>query len=666
MLTSDSQHDLSLQEKARGALLGAAIGDALGWPQEFPKRRVGSQPKGRSADDALQLQQWIRRDGGQYNSHEEDILAGEYSDDTQLLLCTARSLIQGADWWERLVWRELPTWRLYERGGGSATNRAVNAWVIGQQPWSQAKAAAWHQYFNAGGNGVAMRILPHCLRGAETTDFAPIACDIMTDGVCTHGHPRALVGALAYGYAVWLALRNEKTLSYGQLVEGCLEGISTWSKLPQIDDVWTSWHAKADGAFAGRYDHEWQSVVQEMRRLLDHCRTALNQGALSVDQELLEQLGCFGDQKGAGTISAAASILLASCFAADPRHGLAVAAYAYGADTDTLASMTGGLLGAVCGSEWLGEQRDAVQDTLYIQRISQLLIKPDETASHRVANLQRVKKSILDATKRSLSEKRIGDSVRLPDGREAKVLAILRHRSRSKTKDTTSWKIETTDGQTLYVKKVARLPLKPETGDVHLIQEAPSHDVQSTFIEVAKLGVRLPVYDLQRARNFYTDVLGLRISGESSDRVKFECGILLVPVQAWAHREWPLPRTVEARTGLSISLEVRALRPAFERIKAKGARIISPPTARGGWLSFRCLDIDGNIVELVERQSDNGTSIEKTSDADPQRTYGVDGTEEEATRLAPASADLEATTPSRKKTKMKRVTSPHDQRLPLL
>ena len=110
-------------EKALGAFLGAAVGDALGWPNEMPARRVRGS-NGGDASLRTGFETWRRRSGGRFMPHEEVIRAGEYSDDTQLLLCSARSLLRGGAWLDHLVSKELPTWRLYQRGGGGATNRA--------------------------------------------------------------------------------------------------------------------------------------------------------------------------------------------------------------------------------------------------------------------------------------------------------------------------------------------------------------------------------------------------------------------------------------------------------------------------------------------------------------------------------------------------------------
>lgn len=192
----------------------------------------------------MQFHPWIRKSGGRYYPYDEEIKAGEYSDDTQLILATARSLLaEGKQWVKHFTFVELPFWTLYERGGGGATKRAAEAWLAGKEPWSGAlKPMDIKKYFDAGGNGVAMRILPHVVYQSAQREFSIIAREVVVNGICTHGHPRALVGALAYAYALWLAFREQSTLKYGELL---LSSIDVWSMLPSVESEFPSWGQKA-------------------------------------------------------------------------------------------------------------------------------------------------------------------------------------------------------------------------------------------------------------------------------------------------------------------------------------------------------------------------------------------------------------------------------------
>lgn len=256
-------------DKALGAFLGAAIGDALGWPNEMPARRVRS---GHGGDAGLNtsFETWRRRSGGRFMPHEETIRAGEYSDDTQLLLCSARSLLHRGAWLDHFVFKELPTWRLYQRGGGGATNRAVDLWIKGQPPWSlNPDDPKWRSYFNAGGNGVAMRILPHAVAGARDNSFHSTVQAILLNGISTHGHPRALLGALAYGFVVWQALRMNGTLPYGQLIELVLNRSDDWSVFPERVAMLSQWREEAQRAYQVPFDRLWSKTESEMLELLE-------------------------------------------------------------------------------------------------------------------------------------------------------------------------------------------------------------------------------------------------------------------------------------------------------------------------------------------------------------------------------------------------------------
>lgn len=125
----------SLLSKVRGAFVGLAYGDALGWPQEFQPK--ASRPQ-RPVAISPELKQWTRTAGGRFYAHRDTIRAGEYSDDTQLTLAVARSRLLGDDsWWQHFTRTELPLWMLYERGGGGATKRAASSWLNSTAPWDQ-------------------------------------------------------------------------------------------------------------------------------------------------------------------------------------------------------------------------------------------------------------------------------------------------------------------------------------------------------------------------------------------------------------------------------------------------------------------------------------------------------------------------------------------------
>jgi ADP-ribosylglycohydrolase len=357
----------AITRAARGVFLGAAVGDALGWPQEVRGGLVGGQQERDRASPRPKFRGWTRHAGHYTSRYQDPVRAGEYSDDTQLLLATARSCLAGERWWDRLTEVELPTWPLYQRGGGGAVLTAAACWADGRPPWrgdgpSRVRAAE-QRYRGAGANGVAMRIAPHVLWADNPDDLIE---RILRDGITTHGHPRALVGALVYAFALRHATVSRATHGFGDSVDAAAAGLIDIDRiLPALPPGWGTPHD------LDLFASTWQDTNKETTQLLELIADSLHRGAMSNPEATLERIGCT-DQKinGAGTVSAAAAIYLASRFAARPEGGLLTAAFLRKADTDTLASLTAAILGALHGTQWLGSLGLDVQDAEYIAELA--------------------------------------------------------------------------------------------------------------------------------------------------------------------------------------------------------------------------------------------------------------------------------------------------------
>lgn len=453
---ADLSIDIEQFPRSKGALLAAAIGDALGWAQEKPNNHLDRAPRSSSSLPAIPFQPWRRRSGGRFWSHVEEIKAGEYSDDTQLLLATARSLTHGSTWYEVFTRQELPIWLLYERGGGSAVRTAAKRWLEGIPPWrdlGQDRSAS-QKYFMAGGNGVAMRVLPHSLLREQTP--LSLCRQVMLNGTATHGHPRALLGAALYAEAAWWAARIRGALKFGGLLDYLLGREACWPKMQEAHDLPDGWAVAADTVYPEGYAKIWHTIVKEVSSGLEVCRAALTQGALSIDREVMEQLGCF-DQRisGAGTVTALAAVYLATRYAADPKTGLLEAAFADRSDTDTIASMAGGLLGALCGSDWIDTEWQSVQDREYIFSLASILADTRyveaETKGQPVNIWAEGQSSrLVEELERGASQVLVG-----PLG-TGHVRSASSHQAIAESALAKSWEIQTISGQIIYVKKLAR------------------------------------------------------------------------------------------------------------------------------------------------------------------------------------------------------------------
>lgn len=437
--------------KTEGAFLAFAAGDALGWPQEM-RRSVRSGAGG--AAPRIDFQTWTRRSGGRYRPYEEIIDAGSYSDDTQLTLAVARSRTNhGADWWKAFMQVELPLWTIYERGGGGATKRAAQAWAAGRPPWQSTKADVVRRYFDAGGNGVAMRVLPHALFLAEQDDPAALVHDVVRDGSATHGHPRALVGATLQAYAAWSLLRRKSTLAFGELLDLLLDERSGWGAFPGLGHRGETWFAAANRTADESYERIWDRTVDEVLQLLDVARNGVRAGALANDRAVLDELGCFGRHKGAGTVTAAAAAYLVARHAAQPAQGVIRAAFESGADTDTLAAMTGGLMGCLAGVEWIPGAWFNVQDAEYLRHMAGRVAAGPDGVDRGAAWVRPNPRAILSELVRNGD----GDLV-LAEEMRARAEALENPRPLSKSIAVRAWRLRTAEGQTLYVTKVDDLP----------------------------------------------------------------------------------------------------------------------------------------------------------------------------------------------------------------
>jgi ADP-ribosylglycohydrolase/catechol 2,3-dioxygenase-like lactoylglutathione lyase family enzyme len=582
--------------KGVGAMLGAAFGDALGWPNErIAKSNASKQTQGRLHD----FKRWTRRSGGRFFPHEEIIEEGEYSDDTQLILCLSRSLQKGEVWWEHFTQVELPFWSVYERGGGGATKRAVESWLDGVAPWSpNRKPQDVKRYYDAGGNGVAMRVLPHVLRLGEK-EFPKVATNIFLDGIATHGHPRALVGALAYGFSLWAAFRKDSKLAYGELVEELIKNVDLWSALPTTPGILQEWRSQAEKSLQD-YMKLWESAKAEVMEYLEVCRTELSKGALSLDDDVLKKLQCFNSKiNGAGTVAAVASVYLASRHAADPINGVVKAAFAIGSDTDTIASMTGGLLGCVNGTGWLSSIKQGIQDAPYVEKCASCL-----AVGHVAGGTN------TEAIRRTFLKKWIDDVFAVPDSREiylpdrrmAKVSRGTDQVGRSGKFKVEFLKFTSEDGQTIYINKISKGNFGiQQTSRQSLTSEfcskTPERQLQLQLLPKQSIfGPKLPVASMEKSIDFYKDLLGFTIKKESREAVVFHQGLVLVPASYTKTFPGDGFRTL-------LYVEVADVPNRFKTVAESSATIV---TKIGNWGQsarrfFRCLDPDGNLIEVFEK-----------------------------------------------------------------
>jgi len=177
---------IALKSKFVGALLGTAVGDALGAPVE-----------GWSIKEV----QSIHRAGVRW-----PMRSGRYTDDTEMMIGVAESLIrlkgfEGADMARTFIQNYDPA-----RGYGPGTEAALTRLRAGEQ-WEDASRAV---FGGAGsyGNGAAMRIAPVGLFYYD--DLNQLRTIAYQSSHITHAHELGKEGAALQAVAVAFAVRGER------------------------------------------------------------------------------------------------------------------------------------------------------------------------------------------------------------------------------------------------------------------------------------------------------------------------------------------------------------------------------------------------------------------------------------------------------------------------
>ena len=301
--------------KVRGTLYGVAIGDALGAPNE------GKRPW------------WIKEPVTGLSPHHGRP-AGTVTDDTELTLALAESLLErgGLD-------PEDLTRRFVERGarmvgGGRATKEALARLAKGV-PW-------WQAGTPSAGNGAAMRVSPAGLFFEDANEARRVA---FVQGLLTHRDRSALAGA------------RLNALLVGALARGAEPDPGRF--LPWLEAAIRGLEVPLKTRVSPR---RLTTLAEELSAVLDY---------VGRPEAAFKRFGL-----GAFVLETLPSALaLFFTYPEDPEAALLTAANA-GFDSDTLASLVGGWLGAHLADRGLRSRTPsnwwAVSVAPEIERISKL------------------------------------------------------------------------------------------------------------------------------------------------------------------------------------------------------------------------------------------------------------------------------------------------------
>ncbi|MGZ9668766.1 ADP-ribosylglycohydrolase family protein [Pseudomonas sp. GNP014] len=345
--------------------LWSAYADALGFPTELANEKVVIQRLGKSK--ATRTEQWNRQVGGRFGAMIA-LPAGAYSDDTQLRLATCRA-IRGNGYFdvESFAKIELPVWQAYSLGAGRGSKAAATALSNRSNTWF---SNFFSGYTDGGGNGAAMRIQPHVWAAENLRDFDAFIPDVIRNAVCTHGHMRGIAGAVVHAASLALVMSNERVVSPDQWY-----GLASYiraipDQIAQDSDLATfwlpTWEQKSKKSLMASVEEvavEWESASSNV---LDILKREQASSVKDVYECVVKaENGLSKDERGSGlkcALFANVAAWLASLSGA--QDVINVVVNLLDSDTDTIATMSGALIGAAYpDAVFLGD----VQDEKYIR-----------------------------------------------------------------------------------------------------------------------------------------------------------------------------------------------------------------------------------------------------------------------------------------------------------
>jgi ADP-ribosyl-[dinitrogen reductase] hydrolase len=184
--------------RARGALLGQAVGDALGTTLEF------THPTG--VPDFPKLAEGPLTDivgGGPFR-----LEPGQVTDDTQMAVALAKSILKdGGEFNPNATAQDYAAWRSHAFDIGGQTSGAISEFRSGTDA-RYAGLASWDRGGRrAAGNGSLMRTSPIGVYYRNNRDARLVYS--LIDSAITHADPRCMLACAAFNGAIAAGIRGE-------------------------------------------------------------------------------------------------------------------------------------------------------------------------------------------------------------------------------------------------------------------------------------------------------------------------------------------------------------------------------------------------------------------------------------------------------------------------
>ncbi len=358
--------------------LWAAYGDALGFITELAdegrvEHRVGSSAVSTTVP-------WRRKISARSSVFVE-FPAGAYSDDTQLRLSASRCIrADGTFDVASFAKVELTAWLNYALGAGLSSREAAANLARTSATWySNFFSGKRSRYVEAGGNGAAMRVQPHVWALRRNGDLQGLYREVVRNSICTHGHPRAIVGACLHAATLNFAFERGRAANLAE-VSDLLLGLRELGRIIEADnDIRLFWVDQWTSETKESFSKSVNRTVDEIDRDIAALSVIDSDDVSEAYRQSLNALDALAPaSRGSGTKTALLANYVASIAAKwDVDKILVLVANQLGSDTDSIGTMAGAIAGAYCNSE----MTHALQDKEYIEKEARRLYQVANNAA---------------------------------------------------------------------------------------------------------------------------------------------------------------------------------------------------------------------------------------------------------------------------------------------
>lgn len=345
--------DICKKSRVRGAIIGTAIGDALGMPAECLGPKTIKRVYGK-------LKTYQTPKFGTWANKAHGLKSGQWTDDTQLMIAIAESIIEKKylDFFD-IAKKHILTFEKDPRGWGGSTISGISKIKNGCNWWN---AGTPNRAGNGAGNGVVMKIAPiGVLMGLGLLSPFDTCSAVINISKMTHSDSRAAIAAILQAQAIAVGINGGR--------EALIQYI-----------------AQA-GNKAAEMENIFGSNIPTLSSKLFLGERIISKGGNIYDLKREIRCGCF-------VVESFSFVLLSilKLFQLTPEEIL-IEIVNQGGDADTNGAIAGALLGSSCGlSSFPSRFRKRLEKYKYLRYLADSLSNLNslnENVSNVVTNFKR-------------------------------------------------------------------------------------------------------------------------------------------------------------------------------------------------------------------------------------------------------------------------------------